>query len=267
MKRIRIASLLAALVVFTMSLTATVSAEGEDSVFVTISNGSLVLAYEEVTLTDADGDGALTVNDALIGAHDKSFEGGADAGYGSAATEYGLSMTKLWGAADANGGFGYCVNNAPAMSLADAVKAGDHIAAYVYTDKSSFSDAYSYFDTLTSASGETVLTLSKSGYDAEWNPTTSPVVGAEITVDGVRTGIKTDENGKATVTVEGEGRHVVSAVSDTETLVPPVCIVTLEASGEKQPAPPTGNGAFALILTAVLAAAVTVTVSRRRANG
>ena len=114
-------------------------------VLVSIANGTLVLAAEEITVTDVDNDGALTINDALYAAHEAKFDGGAAAGYGSASTEYGLSMTKLWGVEN-GGSYGYMVNNASAWSLADPVKTGDHVYAFVYTDTTGFSDSYSYFD-------------------------------------------------------------------------------------------------------------------------
>lgn len=253
------------LVVAVMSVASSVMplSAADESVYVTIANGELALAYESVPLTDADGDGSLTVNDALISAHDIAFEGGAAAGYGSKQTEYGLSMTKLWGIEN-GGSYGYYVNNASAMSLADPVKAGDHIVAYVYTDTKNFSDKYSYFDVTSSSSSEVALTLNCSGYDENWAPVTSPVEGAVITVDGVKTDVKTGADGKATVSVTGEGRHVISAVSDSATLVPPVCIVTISsAQAPSETAPATGSGLYMIALCAVCALAVTVVSSKR----
>lgn len=268
MKRNRTKAAVAAIIfaaALLLTIAVPVSAAEDTSVYVTIANGELVLAYEEVELTDADGDNKLTVNDALISAHDKKYDGGAEAGYGSAETDYGLSLTKLWGVENGSG-YGYCVNNASAMSLADEVKAGDHIYAYVYTDTKDFSDTYSYFDATTSDKSEVTLTLMASGYDENWAPVSSPVEGAVITVDGIKTDVKTDADGKATVKMTGEGRHVVSAVSDSVTLVPPVCIVNIAASTVTPPenAPATGSGVFALAITAVISLAVGVTVSRRR---
>ena len=83
-----------------------VCAAAEDSadVWVTIADkdGKLAVAAEKVTVTDADKDGALTINDALYCAHEAFYEGGAAAGYATGSTQYGLSLNKLWGAA--NGG-------------------------------------------------------------------------------------------------------------------------------------------------------------------
>ena len=62
-------------------------------VYVSISNGEgkLVLTQEEITVTDRNDDGSLTVDEALFATHEAKYEGGAAAGYGSAYTEYGLS--------------------------------------------------------------------------------------------------------------------------------------------------------------------------------
>ena len=45
-------------------------------------------------------------------------------------------------------------------------------------------------------------------------------------VDGEPVNSITDENGVVTLTLE-KGEHVVSAYTDTMTLVPPVCVVTV----------------------------------------
>lgn len=203
--------------------------EPENPIYVTIANGELVLTRKAVSLSDADGDGKTTVNDALILAHDAAYEGGAKAGFSSAETEYGLSLTCLWG--NTSGSYGYCVNDASAMSLYDAVKVDDHVYAYVYTDLVAWSDVYSYFDVSaaeTTKGEQLTLTLSYAGYDANWNPVTSPVADAVITIDGEATEYKTDAEGKVTLTFDGKGKFTVSATSQTLTLVPPVCLVTVK---------------------------------------
>lgn len=243
------------------TLTSTVfAADDTATVYVTVANGTLALAHTPVTVTDVDGDGALTINDALTIAHNDHYEGGAEAGYGSAVGDYGLSMTKLWGVEN-GGSYGYYLNNASAMSLTDTVKDGDSVTAFVYTDLTAWSDTYSYFNVeeATATAGDTVtLTLLYAGYDANWAPIEAPVAGAVITVDGTPTEYVTAEDGTVTVTVT-EGEHVYSASADTMTLVPPVCIIT----GEAADAPQTGDGAFALVL--LLVASLGVALIRRRA--
>lgn len=212
-----------------VSLTA-FAEEAAPAVYVSISDdaGALVLAYQAVTLTDQDGDGALTICDALMAAHAAYHPNGAE-GFLAEKTEWGLSMYRLWGVEN-GGSYGYCVNDASVMSLVDPVQAGDHVKAYAYTDLNAWSDTYSYFAAPVAAAApnaEIPLTLFASGYDANWAPVTLPVAGAAITVNGAATEIITDENGCAVLSLAEGGEYVISAVSGTQVLVPPVCIVTI----------------------------------------
>ncbi len=196
--------------------------------YVTVAaKGTLVATQVAVILEDKDGDGSVTVNDALYAVHEKAYEGGADAGYGYYTGDYGLSMSKLWG--DESGSFGYYLNNASCLSLADLVKDGDHVTAFVYAS-ADFSDVYTYFD-IPSATcepdGEITLTLMAAGYDENWNPITYPVEGATLTFDDTKTGFVTNAEGKVTLSPEAAGMHVFSAVHDQMTIVPPVCTVTV----------------------------------------
>ena len=220
----------------------------EPVVYVTIANGELVLAREPITLTDADGDGALTVNDALYLAHEAKFEGGAAAGYASSTGDYGLSLNRLWGV-EKGGSYGYFVNDNSAMSMADPVSDGDEVVAYIYT-ASDWSDAYTFFDIKSGASGAE-LTFCVCSYDENWALVKTPTAGAEITVDGVKTGVKTDANGKAKVELAENGEHIVSAVLEGKVIVPPVCTLT-----KKDSTPKTGDaGIVALAICGVIALA------------
>ena len=122
------------LIVFSALALNVFAAEDSISVYVTISDkdGNLALVQEKITVKDIDNDGALTINDALYCAHEAKYTGGAAAGYGSEKTQWGLSMTKLWGAEN-GGSYGYMLNNASATGLNNAVKDGDQVSAYVYT--------------------------------------------------------------------------------------------------------------------------------------
>ena len=165
------------------------------------------------------------------------------------------------------------------------MKTGDYVKAFVYTDLVTWSDTYCFFDvnTATVAEGEAVeLTLSAAGYDEAWNPISVPVEGAVITVDGVATEYKTDAEGKVTVKLE-EGTHIISATSETQTLVAPVCKVTVTAAAETpdevpptaipdEEIPETGDSAIfnsALVLVGLFAAAglVVLTVQERKQRG
>ena len=205
------------------------------TIFVSIAdeNGKLVLAYEKVSLSDTDGDGILTVGDALSKAHESYYEEGKT-GFSSEKTQFGTSMTKLWGVVN-GGSYGCYINDVFAMSCADVVKSGDHIYAFVYTDTVTFSDSYSYFDiqSITAKRGDTVtLTLCSSGYDESWNICSAPVANAIILINGLDSGVRTDENGKTYITVDSRKDIVLSAYSNDQTITPPVCIISVETPFE-----------------------------------
>lgn len=198
--------------------------------FVSISDdtGALVLTHAAVALTDADGDGALTICDVLLAAHVAYHVDGAEA-FGAADSEWGKSLTKLWGVEN-GGSYGYYLNDASAMSLADPVAAGDHVKAFVYTDLTAYSDTYTFFTAPVAAAAvnaDVALTLNAAGYDENWAPVTLSVANATLTVNGEKTEAVTDENGCAVLTFAEAGEYVVSAVSESMTLVPPVCVVTV----------------------------------------
>ncbi|MBR5666527.1 MAG: hypothetical protein IKW95_02445 [Lachnospiraceae bacterium] len=220
-----------------LALMSGVALADDTEVTVSIANGDAVLVQKPVTVTDTDGDGALTIADALYCAHEAYFTGGAAAGFACSMGTYGLQLDKLWGV-DNGTGYGYYVNNAAAMGLGDPVKSGDFIYAFVYTDTVGWSDTYCFFDKneITVKEGETItLTLMAAGYDENWAPITKPLAGAVITANGVKTPFVTDENGTVSAAIPLTGSAVVSAVVDGVALVPPTCIVTIEAKEEVTP--------------------------------
>lgn len=246
------------------------------NVCVTVSTaGKLNLAHKSVSVSDIDADGVISICDALYAAHETAYTGGAAAGFGSAKTDYGISLTKLWGVEN-GGSYGYYLNNASPLSLLDPVKEGDCVTAFAYADLTAWSDVYTYFDVDTAASeqGKTLaLTLSSVGFDAEWNPVVLPVGGAIITLDGVDTAFVTDEQGKVTVTLDKVGEIVISARSDSKTLVPPVCIATVGGAAseaesqdiatapQEQKAP---NPIVYIIVAVVVAVVVVMLIFRKK---
>ena len=241
----RLLSLLLALVMVVGLLPGRAWAVGETpTAYVTISvEGALKTKQLAVPLTDQDEAGELTINDAMIAAHDAAYDGGAASGYGYYTGSYGLSMGKLWG--DSSGAFGYWKNNSSCLSLADTVNGGDYITAFVYQDKQYYSDMYSYFDIQQKTAvvgGNMSLTLYRVAYDENYNTVPTAVSEAEVTINGSAHSI-TDENGQVTLTFDTPGTYVVSAgktipttaydyvsgntVSVDAVLVPPVCTVTV----------------------------------------
>ena len=223
--------ILSTLLALAMLVSLTAFAEEARTVYVSISddNGALVQAYAPVTLTDADGDGALTICDALMAAHTAYHPDGA-AAFLAEDTEWGKSMYRLWGVEN-GGSYGYMLNDVSPMSLLDSVQPGDHIKAYAFTDLTNFGDTYSYFNAPVAAAAvntEITLTLSANGYDEAWNPMTYAVQGAFLVVDGeVDDRIVTDAEGQFVLTFPEAGVYTVSAVSNDLPLVLPVCIVTV----------------------------------------
>ena len=191
--------------------------------------GEIVLPYAAVDMEDQNGDGVFSIDEALALAHETYADEAH--GYASEDGDFGRYLTQLWG--DTSGNCGYYVNNTYiSTDLTSELKEGDYVYAYVIQDTQNWSDSYAYFDTasLTAEAGQTIsLTLNYITFDEEYQPVVMPVSGAVITVDGTATEVKTDESGKAELTIEENGTHVISAVSGDETLVlvPPVCVAEI----------------------------------------
>ena len=232
----RISAIAAAFAVSLAAVPFSVFAVSADScdVYVTISNGEHKIVMEKVTVTDIDSDGALTINDALYNAHESFYDGGAEAGYATEKTKWGLSLTKLWGVVN-GGSYGYYVNNSMAWSLTDAVADGDHISAYVYTDARNYTDTYTFFDanTLDVASGSDFdVTLKMMVFNSDGNAVAVPLEGAVITIDGEATDITTDANGKATIPTSAAGTFLISATSSTTLIVPPALMLNVTGGSD-----------------------------------
>ncbi len=212
------------------------NAEDKTTVSVTIANGDLALTQEQIQVTDIDNDGALTINDALYLAHEAKYEGGAQAGYKATVGQWGLGLDKLWGVTN-GGSYGYYVNDVASMGLTDPVKDGDNVYAFVYTDTQGFSDAYSYFNVKSAETekGEALeLTLNKLSWGSDGSTVSSPVEGASITVNGEATELKTDADGKVSVTLDKAGQSIISAKApEGIRLAPPVAVV--QVNGEEEP--------------------------------
>ncbi|MCR5816451.1 MAG: hypothetical protein K6F91_06190 [Ruminococcus sp.] len=249
----RLAAIMAALAMSVSAMAVSAAAEDTDTgaegtdttgtsagVYVTIhdKDGDIALANTYLDVSDTDGDGELTIVDALYTAHEQFYEGGAEAGFAVAETDWGTSLAKLWG--EENGGsYGYYVNNVSSWSMKDPIKDGDLVSAFVYTDTANFSDAYSFFDKsfgeIDADKGETIdLTLSYIGYDADWNTVVLPLEGAHIVLNGQETGFVTDADGKVTVDFMIGGDYIVSAVSDDVNLVSPVLTLSVLKTDEEE---------------------------------
>ncbi len=146
------------------------------------NKGEIAVMQKDIEVTDYNVDGQLNVDDALYAAHEAAYTGGAEAGYQSAETSYGLSIQKLWG--DESGSYGYWLNDASCWSLSDTVKEGDSLVAFVYQDATGWSDAYARFSpTSYTANKKEAFTVSveKAGYDESWNTVFSAFTDVSIT--------------------------------------------------------------------------------------
>ncbi len=220
-------------------------APAEDAVvYVTISvAGEIKAPSVPVLVSDLNGDGGFDVDEVLKCAHDQLYPGGAEAGYASSLSDWGLAIDMLWG--DTSYAFGYYVDNAMAWGLSDPVQPGGSVYAYVYTDKEFYSDTYAYFDQTDAVAedGTLTLTLFAGSFDENWNVVFAPFAGAKITIDGEATEFVTDENGQVTVRFDAAGSFLLSAVSDDAILVPAVCKVTAaQAAASEEPAPAEAEG-------------------------
>lgn len=205
-------------------------------VYVTITdnNGKIVFRQSGVEATDADGDGTLTINDALIVAHDMKYKGGAAAGYEYVdGAQYGLTgytLSKLWGIEN-GGAYGIGKNNEfSAIGLADTIEEGDFIDAYCYRDLKKFSDKYSFFNVrlMEVKRGEEVkLKLAYNGYDSNYEVVVKPVKNAAILDNNKETGLKVNKKGVVKYSSDILGGHFISAVSTKKktVLVPPACLI------------------------------------------
>ncbi|MBO4339028.1 MAG: hypothetical protein J5877_03820 [Clostridia bacterium] len=222
-KVLRLLSLVTLIFILANTFAVVGFASGDNAdVYVTIANNGAPVVYNApVSVSDVDGDDAVTINDALIIAHAQYYSGG-ESGYETAVSQYGLGITKLWGNTN-NGSFGYYVNDASAWSLTDLLNDGDNLYAFCYKDAEGYSDKYAYFNIKSLSDvveGESFdVTLKMQGYDESWNPVEIPVANAIITIDGVDTDFVTDENGVASVTIEDSLKHIISARPSEDSMI------------------------------------------------
>lgn len=237
----RLLSLLLALTMALSLATTGAWAADQDSIQVTVTiaiRGGIVvgknntlMAQVPVTVTDRNGDGKFTYDEAMVAAHEAYYVEGKDGFELNASSGW---VTKLWGD---EGSSSYYQNNASFSELVNAqpIENGDDLSAFVFSDDSGYSDKYSFFDqsTVSVKTGEKLtLNLQGMGYDSEWNLVAAPAGNAAlITVDKEgafhELNVTTDANGNASLSFGQAGTYVVSAYGNDDILVPPVCTVTV----------------------------------------
>ena len=185
--------------------------------------GSLKVGLEPLTVTDADGDGVLTVCDAIWCLHERFFPGGAGKGFATERMQEGPAISLFWG--EDNGGFySWTVDGRQGKSLLEPLSEGSELYAFSYSDLPLCLDGFGAIEgSVTEAEDGTtgyegVLTCTDAGGE------TFPVAGAMILIDGIaRGGVATDQQGRFFVPLEKQGSHLITAVSADIPMIPPVC--------------------------------------------
>lgn len=234
----RLLSLLLALTMALSLATTGAWAADQDSIQVTVTianqgaiavgKNNTLMARVPVTVTDRNGDGKFTYDEAMAAAHKAYYEKG-EAGFAMK----GNSCEMLWGNETTSLGF-YRNNTMTGYINGESVEDNDDLTAFVYQDQKNWSDQYCFFDqtTVTVKSGESLtINLKGVGFDENWNTVSSPVkqAGLGMYYGGTfRTrNVSTDANGNGTISFDKAGTYVLSAKKDGAYLVPPVCIVTV----------------------------------------
>ena len=163
-------------------------------------------ASDPPPITDVNGDGKITIEDALIIAGQMSADNSSAQNSGS----------------EPSGG----------SVLPENIPIPDSIA--VYTGYDSFDR-----DMLTVQAGEAfTLTLTHTGFDKSLNSVTTPVAGAVITFNGHDSGYVTDDRGTVTLSLPNAGAITVSAQTESEQTVPPLAqVLVIGKTAETQAVP------------------------------
>ena len=192
------------------------------------------MAYVPVELS---GKESYNLDDVFTELHNLYYEGGSEVGYASANGDLGLSVTKFW--EDTSGKFGYYLNGGTeyVSGLSHEVENGDYIDAIIYQNYYPDTEDYAKFEktNIDVIEGEPFdITLYVSGYDENGNMVFSPCENAIITVNGEETEYTTDENGKASITLDTAGTQIISAKKsklsgeeEVPAITAPVCVASV----------------------------------------
>ena len=229
-------------------------------ILITVTQGGNVLNdTAALTVTDADGDGLLTVYDALYLLHEEQFAGGAAAGLQTLQEEDVLRAAIVWGM-DTGNAFSCYVNDVSVDSLQAPLTAGDCVRAELpdpveptevnaeevtvgavlqipeqvppliaeaqpETQPPTTAPPQPPATTTTEEKITISMTVSRGPRDANAqaqtnnaNHANSPNVN--VTVNNQPTNLKTDQDGKITITVFENGQAVVGGQNQNVTLNP-----------------------------------------------
>ena len=199
-----------------------------------------VMADRDVTVKDLDGNGILTYDEALTAAHNAYFAGGAEAGYASADSEYGLMLTKLWG--NSTGSCGYWQNDNANNSLNDPVNAGDYLTAFVYKNASlTDGDAYNRFgkkEYETTVDQALSVSVDKASYNAQYQIEFTAFEGAALSAyDSSFQKLATEDytiDGYNVTFHKAGNYYLATGGTENVNLVPAVTKVTVQDGAEEK---------------------------------
>lgn len=187
------------------------AAEESVNVHVRIEQNGTKLS-ENITVTDVDGDGTLTIEDAIIIAHNQYYPGGAAAGYrrGEEGPYY------IWGLGGTYNFFNKNNDENDAELQRIVLKDGDSLEWYLEIADEDI--CYVYSDYIANRPVEEPI---PSGTEIDVSvlhqipsePEPVPMKNAELTVNGKKTGVKTGADGKAVLKLDTTGRLEIGAVT------------------------------------------------------
>ena len=190
------------------------AAEESVRVHVTISQEQIVLD-QDITVTDVDGDGRLTSEDAILTAHNSYYPGGAAAGY--AGEEF------IWGMQG-----GYIYENISKGETEDPeffcavedrreLKNGDSLSWWAdavcdetYYIKSDYLYEKLFADAIPQGTEIDVKVM----HMIPTQPNDVPAANVELLMDGKKTGVITDKDGNAKLRLDTVGEHILSVDSE-----------------------------------------------------
>ena len=177
------------------------------------------MAWKDVSVSDANGDGHFTYDEALTAVHEQYYVDGA-AGVSIASSGW---ILEVWGVEQNPASYSIIRNNVAPMDLAPAIELsdGDYLVTSINQDAANYADWNSYFDKYEAdvLTGEPV-SLTLKGYQAMTVNDPAPAKNVELGLwkNGAFSefGITTDDNGEAAVSFDKPGTYIVTAQGTVE---------------------------------------------------
>ena len=226
---------------------ASYAAEGDSiTVYMTVSNQGVIaktndgsaMANREVKVTDIDGDGTYTFDEALVAAH-KAYN--SESGYAASSSGW---VTKLWSVEENSAGYSFMKNDKQTDVVTNvSVAKGDRLVASVNRDEA-YTDWYTYFDQKEKRvkAGE-AFTLNLKGFQAMSTNAPAPAAGVAVGTwsNGSFTPIKgavADKSGNVKLSFNEPGTYIISAdgvVYDTYDAEPLWQLMEVEHDADGRP--------------------------------